>query len=206
MIAERRGIVTGWCWARVLAWVGVAAALVAAGCSSPGGALTLTSMSEPVVLSPSLPSGFYSTPDGNTADIYLTDIPLGRLMNAGDDLSGVAGSVVHIHLFLVPKAGSTPIDKTACNATVRYFVLSRGAVGLYAGGGFVQPDERPGSSLLSGDVRDVTARLVRAGPGFQDRLGIARLTGSFGAKQDSAASEGIARRLRSLQGMMKAVE
>ncbi len=154
----------------------------------------------------------YVPRDKNTADVYLSDIPTERLLDPNDTLADAVGSIVHIHIFLVPVAGSTPIDPTACNATVRQVLLAgpRGpegklpAIGVYGGGGFLLPDESPGSRSFSGDLFDATLKLTHATPGFVDRLGAARMSGDFAARRDDGLSAGIAARLDALIGAAEA--
>lgn len=147
-------------------------------------------------------------PDPDTADIYLSDLPQARLTDLNDDLSGLTGSITHIHLFLTPDAGRTPIDRTACNVAIRTIVLAcaaqtddaagRSVVGLYTGGGFVLPSRDPGDSTYAGRVLDLSLRLAAADPGFADPLSPASMTGSFSAPLDAAAGPLLAARFERL--------
>lgn len=186
----------------------VVAAFLPGGCTSLGSStnLRLEAIVEHGVIKPEFRVRTYIPRDNNTADVYFSDIPSERLLDPNDSLADAVGSIVHIHIFLVPMAGSTPIDPTACNVTVRHFVLAgpRGpqgklpAVGVYGGGGFLLPDDTPGARSFSGDLFDATLKLTHATPGFVDRLGAARMSGQFEARRDDALSKGLGQRLDQL--------
>ncbi len=131
--------------------------------------------------------------DQNTVDVFLTDLPIDRLLNPTDGLGDLSGSIVHVHLFLMPKAGRTPIDTSACNSTVRHMIVAQGAAGLYGGGGFLYPSSDADEATFSATLEDASLRLIRQSTGFADRLGPARAEGSFTATRDDA-------RARALQG------
>lgn len=188
----------------------LALAVSLGGCGLGSTDLRLEAIVEEAVVQPVFRLRAYmpspSPNDRNTADIYLSDLPAERLLDPDDTLADAVGSIVHIHLFLVPVAGSTPIDATACNATVRQVVLagprgadgSRPAIGVYGGGGFLLPDNTPGGGSLSGELLDATLRLTNATPGFVDRLGAARLKGDFAARRNDSLARGVAQRLDAL--------
>src|SRR5690606_16302694 len=95
------------------------------GCGGPGATLSLRSVATGAAYTPSLPTAVYRYEDINTADIYLSDIPMEVLANPDIDLrewaadrggqaggrDGIAGdggaTIVHIHLFVLPRAGKT---------------------------------------------------------------------------------------------------
>ncbi|MCA3005307.1 MAG: hypothetical protein IOD15_08070 [Phycisphaerales bacterium] len=135
--------------------------------------------------------------DANTADVYITDLPLERLMDPADDLSGVSGSLVQVYVFLVPSAGKTPIDVTACNAAVRHALVVDGAKGVYTGGGFVFM-RTPGGDALAGEVSEATLRLSSATPEFADRLGTSLLRGEFVAERNDATARALGDRMGGL--------
>lgn len=201
----------------------VASAALIAGCQSTpaqffgftsgssGSRMTTTSSASGSTLEPRLGTSIYRYLDTSSADIYLTDLPVSRLADLGDPLSDLNGSVIHIHLFLIPAAGSTPIDSTACSAAVRQFVITGGvpeaggddripaSVGIYAGGAFVTPfGSGPGRQFLAGTVEGGTIRLIQADAGFADRLGPSKIEGDFTAKLDDPAARAIADRLAQL--------
>jgi hypothetical protein len=176
------------------------------GCQGSATNLRLEAVTQQGVVVPEFRVRTYIPVDLNSADVYLSDIPSERLLDPNDSLADAAGSIVHIHMFLVPEAGSTPIDPTACNATVRQVVLAgpRGpegklpAVGVYGGGGFVLPGDDPGARSFSGDLFDATLKLTHATPGFVDRLGAARMSGEFAARRDDGLSRAVAQRFEAL--------
>lgn len=151
------------------------------------------------VLAPTFVTSAYVALDENTAEVYLSDIPAERFLDARDDLAGASGSILHIHIFLVPSAGSTPIDTTACNITFRHLVLTGAGptsridtLGLYAGGGFLLLRDEPGDESLGGRITGSNHRLTRSTPGFVDLLGSGTLNGSFSAPSDDALAKAMA--------------
>jgi hypothetical protein len=191
---------------RLLPLLLVLALATLTGCLGDSTNLRLEAILDEAVVSPDFRVRSYIPKDMNTADLYLSDIPTERLLDPSDSLADAVGSIVHIHLFLVPIAGSTPIDSTACNATVRHVVLAgprgpaldRPAVGVYGGGGFLLPDDTPGARSFSGDLFDATMKLTHATPGFIDRLGASRMRGEFAVRRDDALSAALADRLADL--------
>lgn len=184
-------------------------AVAQAGCATFGlsggtGKLTMTSSDSEWALTPEIRTAVYATSDIAAADIYLSDLPLERLTNPDDELDGLSGSLVHIRLFLVPRAGSTPIDATACNITFRHVILaspgtgSRPAIGLYAGGGFLLPSGSPGERTFGGRLTEVTTRLVRASDGFEEVFSTAVVSGRFSATLNPETSSALAARMRQL--------
>lgn len=136
----------------------------------------------------------YSAQDESTADVYLTDLRADQLEST-EPIWASTGSLVHIHLFIRPRAGRTPVEPTASTASVRHVVLTGGPVGVYGGGGFLMPSDMPGDARFSGAITAGTVRLIHASPGFSDRLGAADISGSFRAVQDDAMAALVAARL-----------
>jgi hypothetical protein len=184
------------------------AAALNAACVSEGGADLSTYSSiraeNSGALTPRFTTAAYFPTDQNTADIYLSDIPSSELAKSATDLTGMSGNIVHIHVFLIPSAGMTPIENTACNITVRHLILAGRvtvqtsdhdaqstpappvpAIGLYGGGGFMVTSSDPGDDPFSGTIRDASVRLTRASPAFTDRLGPATTAGKFTAPLDA---------------------
>lgn len=162
-----------------------------------GNALRSSSIETDDTLEPVFPTAVYRYTDENTAEVFLTDLPLDRLADESDPLNDVTGSIVQVQIFLIPWAGRTPIATTALNASVRHAVISQGIAGLYSGGGFVMSDE-PGDDALSGRIRQATLRLAFATPDFADRLGPTRAVGSFSATLDEETAAVLAQRLSRL--------
>lgn len=175
-----------------------AAMMLPAGCATIGfgGSPTLEVSSDisGAVLTPEWRTAVYRFADFNTADIYLSDLPL-RTIASEDlaDLDNAAGSVMHIRYFLAPKAGRTPISFDASNIIIRHLVFAPATAGLYGGGGFMLPRDDAGDPTFEGRVRNATMRLVESGPGFADRLGAARVDGFVSAALDDAAANAVAR-------------
>lgn len=150
---------------------------------TPTGA-TLASVDTDAQLSPSLRYRAYTATGDNTADVYLTDLSpeeIATLLDEAGGLAQIRGQILHIHMFLEPRPGRTPIEPTAVNATVRYAVLANGELGVYAGAGFLLPASSPGAGVFAGDVIQTSLRLNRATDRFRDLLGPSELRASFSA-------------------------
>jgi hypothetical protein len=196
-----------------------------AGCVAPGGGADLAISSSARggssgTLTPQFTTAAYFPTDQNTADIYLSDIPASDLANPGADLTGASGNIVHIHVFLIPSAGMTPIENTACNITVRHLILAGRsaptpggsdakpgtaqipAIGLYGGGGFMITGSDPGDDDFSGTIRDASVRLTRSSPAFTDRLGPATVAGKFSAPRDDKLARLIAARFEQISRVL----
>jgi hypothetical protein len=143
--------------------------------------------------------------DTNTVDLYLTDLPRAAL-DPTAPLDGITGNIVHIHMFLAPRAGRTPIEDTAQTATVRHLVLSRGLAGVYAGGGFLQPRTSFARDRFAGTMNAGTARLIAADPGFVDALGPARIDTEVLARRDPRTARLIAARLETILARTPRIE
>lgn len=165
------------------------------GFGEASGSIEAESLVNGSTYAPPLTTAVYRTPDGTEADVLLTDIPIARLADRADSLSDVSGNLIHIRVFLTPEAGKTPIDRTACNATVKHVILASGVAGVYAGGGFIDPWGDPGEATYSATLKNISTRLARAAPAFADRLGPARLTGAFTASMDEKAAGAMLERL-----------
>lgn len=138
--------------------------------------------------------------DRNTADVYLTDLSPATLDRiAQGRLTGdVSGTLVHIHIFLSPRAGRTPISDDAASATARIVVVARGQVGVYDAAGFLMPGNSLRRGYAAGTLRNAPTRLTRATDGFDDLLGSGRTEIRFGANPNDEAAERIARAVRLL--------
>src|SRR4051812_41186350 len=123
---------------RQVVFVAVVLSWVLGGCGvfSPGGTARLQSQKTGAVLATGdLRTRVYTSQDPDTADVYMTDLPE-SVWNGGADVSDMSGVIVHVHMFMRPKAGSTPIEETASTAVIRCVVLAKGEIGVYGGGGF----------------------------------------------------------------------
>ncbi|MBY0261679.1 MAG: hypothetical protein K2Q20_05015 [Phycisphaerales bacterium] len=182
------------------------------GCSlfraEAGGELTARSSMGDKQLSPSFITAAYTPIDPNTAEVFLSDLPAEWFTNPGDRLADASGSIVHMHVFLYPSAGDTPIDTTACNVTVRHLVLAgrvpgAGAsdtplMGLYAGGGFWYPRDDIGDDTLGGSLTGASHRLSRSTPGFVDPLGSGELSGRLTAQRNDELARAMSSKLELL--------
>lgn len=179
--------------------------------SHPGGDLTIASIANNTSLNPAIRTAVYKRVDANTAELYFSDLPEERFLEPGARLGDVPGIVLHIHYFLTPSAGSTPIDDTACNVTLKQVVFapaapstsataqrSLPAVGVYGGGGFFFPSGTLGTGVFGGSIRDGTFRLIESSPGFIDALGPSSVTGKLLASRDDVLADAMDRRMREL--------
>jgi hypothetical protein len=190
------------------------------GCRSAdhgAGNLEVRSLNTAATLTPAIRTACYKRVDASTADLYFSDLPEGRLVDPADDLSDATGSIVHIHYFLEPSPGNTPIDDTACNATVRHVLIAAAPAtpsaapapaatprlpetvqvfGIYGGGGFFYPSGPVGEETFGGTMRDGTHRLLYASPGFKDVLGPSTIGGEMAATRDDAVADAIESRIQ----------
>ncbi|MEM1071375.1 MAG: hypothetical protein AAGB48_10935 [Planctomycetota bacterium] len=163
----------------------------------PHARLSITATDASATLRPSISTATYTYEDENTVHIYLSDIPTDRLREPwADGSQRPIGQITHIHMFLRPQPGRTPIDPNASNASIRHIVLAPdGATGLYAGGGFLLPGNSAASGKFSGSIAAGTLVLDAASDNFNDALGAARLRTSLELRQDDALASAIARRM-----------
>jgi hypothetical protein len=187
---------------RALAAVLCAVAFVLPACTMfGGGGSSLTIASDAAVIRPVAATAVYRSVDANTADIFLSDFApdsLAERLSMG--ASGPPGTVTHIHLFVEPKAGQTPIDFTATSATVRHIVFTGTSFGIYGGGGFLLPSDDVGDASFSGRIKQGTLKLIHAEPGFADRLGLCEISGRVTVKRDDAQAERLSVLLSQLLG------
>ncbi|MEZ6164602.1 MAG: hypothetical protein R3B67_09225 [Phycisphaerales bacterium] len=171
-----------------------------------GGSSRVLSDTTGSVYETNLRTRVYAFHDENTADIYLTDLPDAQLtafFEKNADWSQISGTIVHIHLFLDPKPGKTPIEPTAANASIRYAIISNGQIGIYDGAGFMLPGRKPGKDSINGSFKAAPLRLTRASDGFADLLTPARLDLSFDAKLDERAAPELQARLDAMAAVAK---
>jgi len=175
--------------------------------SSGSGSVNIVSTSEATRLSASFRTAVYRYQDRNTADLYFSDLSMEQLeaIASGADRSETApdgGQILHIHLFLTPRAGRTPIEFSASNVTLTHIVLSGDAVGVYGGGGFLLPSRaftvEPGGNRFGGDMRGATLRFLSGTEGFADRIGSGVLDGTLSARLDPESAATIGSLMASL--------
>lgn len=152
---------------------------------------TLTSYDAGTVLTIEPKFQAYYAADPNTADFYLSDLPAEAFAD-GADLSRFSGSLVHVHMFLAPKAGATPIAFSANSVTVRHLIIAEGQLGQYSGGGFLLPSGTAGDSTFGGKLRNATMRLTARTPGFVDRLGASEFESGLKVAKDVSRAKRMA--------------
>ena len=96
--------------------------------------------------------------------------------------------VLHAQLLWVPKPGTTPIDPTATNVTLRWIVFAGGEVGVYGGAGFCWPDGEIGEDPVTLDIEASTLSLIASTPDFVDQASPASISGRFRAPYRPAAA------------------
>lgn len=139
---------------------------------------------------PTLPTAAYTDDGSGGGTIYLTDLGPESL-DSGKDIKHLSGRIVQVKMFLTPAAGSTPIGRSACTATIRHIVLANGNIGVYSGAGFLWPSGNLGDPRFGGTVEGATMRLTGSAGSFADRLGAATFDATFSARRD----EPLARRI-----------
>lgn len=158
------------------------------GLSSPwrgsSAAIEIRSTETQAALRPNLPHRLYRHFDPNSADVILTDIDPAVLADGAT--MPQSGQILHLHFFVRPRPGRTPIAQTACSTTVRHIIISRGEIGVYVGGGFLIPSEAPGGKTFAGSIGTAPLRLARATGAFTDRLGSSEASISFNSTRDDA--------------------
>jgi|GEM_PF-1999365 len=131
--------------------------------------------------------GFYRFDDKNQLTMLLIEGPVESPQQA-----------MTVRMFWKPRAGRTPIDPTATNATIHYVIFTgeeRQEVGIYSGAGFIFPNGQPGDKNLNAEVWHSTLRLSDATGNFQDLLGPASLKGRIKIRHDDVAMERALRQL-----------
>jgi len=173
----------------------VAASLVLASCSVvPDEPPRLESTGEGTAVRPDLALTAATAPrlSSDALDIYATDLPI----EAGGSLPpDASGHLLHLHLFLVPTGGKTPIDPEASSASVRWIILAGGEVGIYGGGGLVVPETGMFGGGTTYEIRQATLELLASTPGFNDRLGPSRLSGTLSPPVDRELTGTIAAKI-----------
>ncbi len=108
-----------------------------------------------------------------------------------------------IRMMWQPKAGLTPVNPDATNATIQYIVFANRRtdegyykeVGVYSGAGFLHLDSSPGDSRLNASLWQADLVLADRSDRFKDLLGQSTLRGSFTAERDSVKVQQLLKRL-----------
>ncbi len=177
--------------------LGSGAAVCAAGCSLGRASATLRAESlgeDPVYLDCDYTHVVYAMLGSTETSFFLTDIPLKDLLEG----NVTTGMVVHLDLLWQPLAGSTPMDRSATNISVRYIVFADGEVGIYGGAGFAMPRGKLGKGSMSLSLRDASLTLLDSTGGFVDLLSPARLTGTLTADLDEKRARQISHALNQI--------
>lgn len=164
----------------------LAAMLTLIGCSGGTGKFSIRNTSDDALSSyGKFTTALYRYGDKNDADVLLIEGP-----------ADSPTQVVHLQMTWIPRAGRTPIDAFATNATLRYVVFTEDGAGVYGGGGFFYPRGKPGGDTFAGNLRGASLRLLDASVDYEDKLGLASATGGFSAKRDDVA---VARLLQKVE-------
>ena len=169
------------------------AVVVLCGCSA-GGTVRVASVEAGASLEPQVTLVAFRPLGRGQIDLYMTDLTREQL-DPAVALEELSGSLVHVRMFIRPRAGKTPIDSTATNATIRHVVLSGGAIGVYGGGGFLFPRSSRTSDPFTGRMRGATLVLTDRTANFVDPLGPSTMSLSVRAPRDDALAALIAARL-----------
>ena len=102
-----------------------------------------------------------------------------------------------------PKAGLTPVNPDATNATIQYIVFANRRteegfyreVGVYSGAGFLHLDSTPGDARLNASLWQADLLLADRSERFKDLLGQSTLRGSFTAERDGVKVQELLKRL-----------
>lgn len=162
-------------------------------CKTTSGEIDMVSLANTNLrITPNFQSVLYRKHANGAVTIILSDLPRSALTNG--QFSG--GTVLVIDMFLRPKAGATPIEGTATNATFRDVIFPDDTiVGVYGGGGFLYPTSKVSSDSWSGEIFNATLELVRSNKGFADRMRVLKMTGNIDAARDDEAVSAIATQL-----------
>ncbi len=101
-----------------------------------------------------------------------------------------------LRLMWKPRAGKTPVDRSATNLTINYVVFAGDdQVGIYSGAGFMLPEGKPGRGRIGGDIRQATVRLSDSSDQFTDLLENIRLEGDVTALRADGEVQPLLRKL-----------
>jgi len=159
-------------------------------CKTTSGEIEMVSLANTNVrISPKFATILFKKRGNEAVTVIMSDLSSEALKGGHFD----GGTVLVIDMFLRPKAGSTPIEGTATNASFRQVIFPDSEiVGVYGGGGFVYPTSKVSSGSFSADIFDATLKLVRSTDGFADRMHIVQMTGTIEAGRDDEAVSTIA--------------
>lgn len=168
---------------------------IVSGCESakPVGTMRAQSLNaQPIAIDANYSTAFYAHGGSVESSFILSDIPLEKLLKS--KVSN--GHILQVQMLWVPKPGSTPMDSSATNVSIRYIIMSNGELGLYTGAGFAIPQDKMGSDLVTIDLRNAYLTLTDSTSGFVDLLSPASLTGDFTATLNDQRTRQIRSALR----------
>lgn len=181
--------------AAVFVIIPVAVAAMLSGCGRPrlgfdrgGGQLQITShLDQRAALRGGFQTGMYRLDGANKLTMLLLDGPPESPSQA-----------VTIRMLWQPRAGHTPVQETATNATVHYVIFTGEAdtqVGIYSGAGYFYPQSALDGSPMRGAIWQATLQLDVSSEGFRDLLGSAILKGNVKAQRDDLRTSRTLRRI-----------
>ena len=119
------------------------------------------------------------------SSLWLSDLTLEEIESGDVD----QGMILHIELLFPPLPGSTPIDASATNLSIRCIVISGGELGIYEGGGFGYPIGTHEDGAMSLRIEPSGMVLGSHTDGFVDLLSPAELTAVYSGACDTAIAE-----------------
>jgi hypothetical protein len=168
----------------LIALIGGCSAAYTLGLPASGTIVVESLHEEPLTISGRYSTAVFTDASRVETSMFLSDTPLDAIA------SGAAGEaqVLHLELLWEPRAGSTPMEASATNVSIRYFIFSGGEVGVYGGAGFAMPHGSVSGDSITITLRDASLKLMESSPGFNDLLTPARLSGSFTAVRDHSSA------------------
>jgi len=150
-----------------------------AGCGAPKsptgkklGDLTIRSLAhQGVSLTGKFKTGYYAYHDDNRITLILLD---------GDEQA--PDQLLVARMLWLPRGSKTPVNRNATNAIFKYVIYAggdRNIVGVYGGGGYLYPKQKPGKDHLNCAIWDGSMALQHLSKGFVDRLGRVQIDGKF---------------------------
>jgi hypothetical protein len=171
--------------------------LTLSGCGAPKspsgkkiGDLSIRSIIHPgVSLTGKFKTGYYEYHDENRMTMVLFE---------GDEAS--PEQILIIRMLWLPRGSKTPVNRNATNATIKHIVFAgedRSIVGVYGGGGYYYPKQKPGKDKINGAIWDGAMELLHASKGFADRLGRVNIDGNLKVHRNDAKVEETLKSLES---------
>lgn len=174
--------------------------LTLTGCGAPKspagkslGNLTIRSLAhEGLSLTGNFTTGYYAFHDVNRITLVLLD-----------GAEQAPDQALVIRMMWLPRGAKTPVNPNATNASFKHIVFAgenRDIVGVYGGGGYLYPKQKPGKKKINAAIWDGSMVLQHATKGFADRLGHVQIDGKFKVTRDD---EKVASLLETLEVQLK---